>query len=85
LPATASRHISAPWFGDALDVTCSHGCAGGAPEKYSTAQPDGSAPYFCSWDPLTEWDVLGGQDLAVSYSEPDGDQVLNVFQSPSYA
>lgn len=79
-----SGAILAPWLPDTLDVECHPwGAPGGAPNKQSTAAPDGSEPYFCQWDPLSEWDVLPGQDVGVSYREPDGDQVFNAFRAPA--
>jgi uncharacterized repeat protein (TIGR01451 family) len=76
--------VYATWFTETLDVEChAWGAPGGAPGKSSTAAPDGSVPYFCQWDPVTEWDVLPGQDVAVMYLEPDGDRVINVFHEPA--
>ena len=75
--------ILAPWFSEMLDVEChSWGAPDHAPNKESTAMPDGSSPYFCQWDPDTEWDMQPGQDVAVMYWEPDGDMVINVLQEP---
>jgi uncharacterized repeat protein (TIGR01451 family) len=77
-------NIYATWFTQMLDVKChAWGAPGGAPSKNSTAAPDGSVPYFCQWDPVTEWDILPGQDVAVMYLEPDGDRVINVFMEPA--
>ena len=76
-------NIYATWFTQTLNVECHPwGAPGSAPVKNSTAAPDGSSPYFCQWDPATEWDILSGQDVAVMYNEPDGDWVINVFREP---
>lgn len=72
------------WFTQTLNVECDPwGSPGPAPSKFSTAGPEGDPPYFCQWDPLTEWDIQPGQDVAVMYIEPDGDRVMNVFQEPA--
>ncbi len=79
-----SGPITAPWLLETLEVEChAWGAPGGAPNKQSTAEPDGSTNYFCQWDPVSEWDVLPGQDVGVSYREPDGDQVFNAFRAPA--
>lgn len=64
-----------------VDVECHPWDApgGAAPGRNDTVTPDGSDPYACAWDPATEWDVQRGQNLAVSYREPAGHRVQNVF------
>ena len=76
--------VLAEWLPTGLvDVQChSWGAPEGAPNKWSTAGTDGDPPYFCEWDPGTEWDILPGQDIAVSYYEPEGHQVFGVFSTP---
>jgi uncharacterized repeat protein (TIGR01451 family) len=72
--------VIAPWFAQPLDIECSAwGAPGGAPHKYSSAAPDGSTPYSCQWNPVTEWDILPEQTIGVDYLEPDGNRVYNVF------
>ena len=76
--------VQAPWLpGPLLDVEC-HPWGGppDTPSKWSSAGPAGDPPYFCQWDAGTEWDIKGGEDLAVSYYEPDGHQVFGVFSAP---
>jgi uncharacterized repeat protein (TIGR01451 family) len=51
--------------------------------KTSWAEPDGSVPYSCQWNPFSEWDIQPGQDIAAMYIEPDDDRVINVFQEPA--
>jgi uncharacterized repeat protein (TIGR01451 family) len=75
--------VAASWIGE--DVEVDIGChPWGAPEwvpsKQDTVFPDGEDTYYCSWNPVTEWDVEKGQDLGVSYDEPTGDRVYAVFQ-----
>jgi hypothetical protein len=77
-----SGPIFAEWFAETLEVQCHPwGAPEGTPVKSSSAEPDGSAPYTCQWDPDTEWDIEADQDVAVMYIEPDdADRVINVFQ-----
>lgn len=78
-----SGRVHAGWFTEDLAIECHPwGAPGGVPGKNSTAGPDGEPPYACQWDPLTEWDVQPGQEIAVMYLEPDGDRVINAFQEP---
>jgi len=76
--------VEAPWPPvSLLDVEC-HPWGGppDTPSKWSSAGPDGDPPYSCQWDPGTEWDILPGQDIGVSYYEPQGHQVFGVFSTP---
>lgn len=77
--------VSAGWWLPAeVDVTCHPwGGPSSAPFRNVRVRPNGSDPFDCSWDPATEWDIEPGQDLAVSYTEPDGDQVFAVFREPA--
>jgi uncharacterized repeat protein (TIGR01451 family) len=79
---SVTGRIYATWFTQTLDVEAHVWECCGAPNKSSTAAPDGSVPYLCQWDPGTEWDVLQGHQIAVMYIEPDGDRVFNVFEDP---
>ena len=76
--------VAAPGFGISLTIECHPWGAWDAgidaPVKESFAEPDGSVPYRCAWDPATEWDMLPGQDIAVVYIEPDWDQIVNVVR-----
>ena len=83
-----SGSIEATWFAgevDFLEVECHPWGAWDtgidAPIKYSTASPNSADPYFCQWDPDTEWDMQPNQNLAVIYLEPDGDKVIRVFST----
>jgi uncharacterized repeat protein (TIGR01451 family) len=76
--------IFATWFTDTLNVECHPwGAPSGTPSKNSIAEPDGSSPYFCQWDPLTEWDLLPGQEIGVMYIEPDLDRVIHPMHAPA--
>ena len=82
-----SGQVFAPGFVISLTVECHPWGAWDAgidaPSKSSWAEPDGSVPFECSWDPNTEWDILPGQDVGVMYLEPDDDMVINVFREPA--
>ena len=82
---SVSGRVYAAWFTQTLAIVCDPWGApgGGVPGKDSTAAPDGSVPYFCQWNPATEWDILPGQDVGVRYQEPDGDWVNNGFREPA--
>jgi uncharacterized repeat protein (TIGR01451 family) len=88
----ASDTVSGPIFASIAGVTLPVEChPWGAwnvglhdvPVRNSWADPDGSVPYSCSWDPSTEWDVQPGQDIGVMYLEPDDDRIINVFREPA--
>ncbi len=81
---SVSGLVFADWFFEELMVEC-HPWGGppDAPGKSSSAEPDGSSPYFCQWDPGSEWDLLAGQDVGVMYIEPDGDRVINSVHAPA--
>lgn len=76
--------VTVPWLlPGPLDVYCrGWGAPAGAPEKQDSVTPDGLDPYTCAWNPTTEWDVEGGQDLAVIYETPEGHEIIAVFQAP---
>jgi len=76
--------VHAEWLpADEVNVECQPwGAEGEVPSKWSSAGTDGAPPYFCQWDPAVEWDVQPGQDIGVSYYEPEGHQVLAGFSTP---
>lgn len=78
--------VNALWLGLApVQVQChTWGSGGGAPNKSDTVIPDGSDIYACAWDPGSEWDILPGQQVGVSYYEPAGHEVLNAFDTPAW-
>ncbi len=77
--------VLAEWISQPVELRChTWGSPNGeAPQKQDYVQPDGVDVYTCAWDPLSEWDVLAGQDIGVEYYEPDGDSVFNAFHAPS--
>ena len=74
--------IYATWFTETLEVQCHEWAGVGAPGKNSTAGPDGDPPYYCQWDPGSEWDVQPGQDIGVWYQGSDLNWVINTFRAP---
>ncbi|MFC2037538.1 hypothetical protein ACFLYD_06190 [Chloroflexota bacterium] len=77
--------VAAAWLlPSTVEVQCH---AWGAPwdapnpeNKWDEIQPNGAEEYGCWWDPGTEWDVEPGQEIGVSYYEPDGDSVWTGFR-----
>jgi uncharacterized repeat protein (TIGR01451 family) len=83
-----SGPILAPGFGVTLTVECHPWGAWEAglhdvQVKPSWAEPDGSVPFTCQWNPDTEWDIQAGQDVAVMYIEPGDDRVIDVYRDPA--
>jgi uncharacterized repeat protein (TIGR01451 family) len=80
-----SGTVAAPWLGtDEVDVECrSWGAPEGADNKHDTVIPNGVDPYFCEWNPDTEWDVQPGQEIAVSYRDEDGHWIYGVYHAPA--
>jgi hypothetical protein len=77
---TVSGVVNAPWFSGTLTVTCMiWGDVVVAPIETS-ADANGGA-YSCDFDGVG-WDLAPGDSVAVMYSEPDGDGVINVFAFP---
>jgi predicted GH43/DUF377 family glycosyl hydrolase len=76
--------IVAPWLTETLDVWCYPKGFNGPPLwRQSSAEPDGSVPYFCEWQNpvggLEAWDIRPEDELVVSYREPDGDVVYRTM------
>jgi len=74
--------IYATWFTETLYVECQDWAEVGAPGKEDTAGPDGDPPYYCEWDPATEWDVQPGEEIGVWYEGSDRNRVANGFREP---
>ncbi len=75
---TISGTVTAPWLPNPVDGRCEIWEPGG-PGYDFTVNPNGGG-YLC--DASGEWDLTPGHDVAVSYIEPDGDQVFNIFEEP---
>ncbi|MFX1355212.1 MAG: hypothetical protein ACFFGP_14755, partial [Promethearchaeota archaeon] len=74
--------IFASWMTETLEVWC-HPPSKWPPEyRQSSAEPDGSVPYFCEWqDPGggEVWDIQPDDQVMVHYVEPDQDQVYRMM------
>lgn len=71
--------IFVPWLDQAMEVWC-HPQSHFPPEyRQTSAEPDGSEPYFCEWQTvlpdLVTWDIQADSQVMVHYVEPDGDEV----------
>ena len=75
-----SGNIWAPWFTETLNGDCGVWEDGGPGEGFQV-DPNGGA-YACDFGAMG-WDLLPGHDVGVSYQEPDGDRVINVFKEPA--
>ncbi len=75
---TVSGNISAPWFTQTLRVSCEIWEEDAPKTGEISADPNGGA-YLYDFG-ADGWDLQPGQTVAVRYSEPDGDQVINVFR-----
>ena len=79
--------IDVPWLPQ--DVEIEMQChPWGAPNptdgKQDFVLPDGEDPYFCEWDPDTEWDIQPYSDVGVTYTDPSGHWVYNGFYAYSF-
>jgi len=76
--------IFASWLTETLEVWCyPEGFDGPPLWRQSSAEPDGSVPYFCEWHDPTggqgAWDIQPDDQVVVSYLEPDGDIVYRTM------
>ncbi len=79
--------IDVPWLPQdtAIEIQCHPwGAPGPTDGKQDFVFPDGEDPYYCEWNPDTEWDIEPGQHVGVTYSDPDGHWVYNGFFVYSY-
>ena len=77
---TISGDIHAPWFSDPLEGGCGVWVHNG-PGMGFMVDPDGGS-YFCDFGDMG-WDLQPGQMVGVDYRQPDGHQVINVFEEPA--
>jgi len=75
--------IHAPWFSPTpLIVRCEVWIENGPPGiEIPDIDADGGS-YSCDFDDVG-WDLQPGQTVAVRYVEPDGDTVINIFETPT--
>jgi len=83
---TITGTVNAPWLlPGTIEVEChTWGAPRWTPNKWARILPNGTDVYTCAWDPLTEWDVLPGQHIGVTYRDRAGHQVRDEFYEPSY-
>mgnify|MGYP000878695950 CR=1 FL=1 len=77
---TFAGTIQAPGITGDLRVRCEVWTDNGPPRIMTWANAAGGA-FTCDYGAVG-WDLAKGQEVAVRYYEPDGDRVINVFQSP---
>jgi uncharacterized repeat protein (TIGR01451 family) len=77
---TVSGVVNAPWFSGTLTVTCMIWVDVEVTPVETSAGANGGG-YLCNFDDVG-WDLAPGDSVAVMYSEPDGDGVINVFRFP---
>jgi len=79
---TISGTIHAPWFSpQTLDVRCMVWVDDGPDDIEVPGVAADGGHYFCDFSGM--WDIEQGQDVAVQYTEPDGSEVINVFEEPA--
>ncbi len=76
---TISGTVHASWFTETLEGWCSVWEEGGPWQSFEV-EPNGGS-YLCDFS--EDWDLRPGHHVGVSYREPDGDQVINVFREPA--
>lgn len=80
---TVSGSVNAPWLSPAaVNVRCEVWEEDG-PDGIEIADvdPDGGS-YSCDFSTV-DWDLQTSHTVAVRYEQPDGNQVINVFEAPS--
>jgi hypothetical protein len=76
--------IYASWLTETLEVWCHPDSQWPPSYRQSSAEPDGSVPYFCEWqDPSGGelWDIQPHDQVFVHYVEPDADLVYRVMRA----
>jgi len=75
--------IFTPWLDQTLEVWCHPQTFWPYVYRQSSAEPDGSVPYFCEWPTsipdVEPWDIQPDDKVMVHYREPDGDQVYRMM------
>lgn len=79
--------IDVPWLDPEVEIEIQchpWGAPGPTDGKQDFVFPDGEDPYYCEWDPNTEWDIQPNQDVGVVYVDPNGHWIYNGFFAYSY-
>lgn len=75
-----SGTLDVPWFTEGLRVSCEiHEQDAPAIDVFNV-DPDGGA-FFCDFNGM--WDITPGQNVAVRYTEPEGNSVLTYLANPA--
>jgi uncharacterized repeat protein (TIGR01451 family) len=77
---TISGTLNVSWLSGLVPFDCNVWEQDG-PGRSFLVNPNGGR-YFCDFG-LMGWDLLPGHDVGVSYQEPDGDRIFNVFEEPA--
>ncbi|MBN1921679.1 MAG: DUF11 domain-containing protein [Anaerolineae bacterium] len=75
-----SGTLDVPWFTEGLPVSCEIHQENGPGIAIPDVNPHGGA-FFCDFGGM--WDIIPGQNVAVRYTEPDGDSVLVYAANPA--
>lgn len=75
-----SGTLDVDWFSDPLRVSCEIHENNGPNNIESYVDPDGGA-FRCDFTGV--WDIVPGDNVAVNYTEPDGDRVQNRPDNPA--
>ncbi|HNT26410.1 MAG TPA: PKD domain-containing protein [Anaerolineales bacterium] len=74
-------NIQAPWFSPlTLTVSCEIWVENGESIRVEGVDPDGGS-FTCDFTDVG-WDLQLTDQIAVRYTEPDGDSVINIFEPP---
>ncbi len=79
--------IDVPWLDPEVEIEIQchpWGAPGPTDGKQDFVFPNGEDPYYCEWDPGTEWDIEPNQPVGVTYADPDGHWIFNGFFAISY-
>ncbi len=75
--------IYAPWLPQDIEVEVWCNPYDGAPPetggKNDFILPNGTDPYYCEWDPDTEWDIQPNNQIGVYYRDPANQWIIDVF------
>jgi uncharacterized repeat protein (TIGR01451 family) len=78
---TIAGNLYADWLSPPVRLQCSVWEENGPGVESIWVDPDGGS-YACDIG-AEGWDLLPGHDVGVTYQEPDGDEVINVFMEPA--
>jgi large repetitive protein len=78
---TITGNLYAGWLSPPVTLWCNVWETDGPSLDALWVDPDGGS-YFCDFG-AAGWDLMPGHDVGVTYREPDGDEVINVFMEPA--